>query len=85
MSISEPITLGFSAHVKLCYRIVDRADVYFALQLKTVYATEVLLALLGVAQLGICIWGAIICGVTGGFCSCTCPQSQPQPVMTVSC
>jgi len=38
------------------------------LQVKAVYAMEVLLALLGVGEFVVCLWGSILCCATGGCC-----------------
>jgi len=39
------------------------------LQIAAVYAMEVLLALLGVAEFALCLWGSILCCTTGGCCA----------------
>ena len=55
-------------------------DVYIHLQVKTVYAMEILLALFGVGAFGVCLWGSILCWVTTGCCA-----STPTTVVAVSC
>ena len=53
---------------------------YIHLQLKTVYGMEILLAILSVGEFGLCLWGLILCCVTGGYCAPT-----PTTVVAVSC
>ena len=43
------------------------------LQAEVVFAMEILLAILGVAEFAFCLWGSVICCATGGCCA----PSQP--------
>lgn len=64
------------------YRYMNYGYNYW--QVPTVFATAVLLAILGACGFGLCLWGSILCCATGGCCApqpvafTTMPIGQPQ-------
>ena len=70
-SVSHPAV--FTSNVQ-CVRLGNELIMACVrLQLTAVYVMEILLALLGVGECALCIWGSILCCCSTGCCATTQP------------